>query len=177
VKRQRGAALLAVFAVLVALSAAAAVVTFRDASKPESRDIAERRVLALARDALWGYAQAQYCRNPAQPLETLLPCPDAAATEGLAAPSCPGTTRGWLPWRSLQLPPLRDASGTCLWVERSGVTVRVIAPGGARPGQNRAADPARTICGGNLVAANYLDVTDASLTLTLQPAALAAVCP
>lgn len=176
-KRQRGAALLAVFAVLLAISAAAAATTFRDAARPDSRDLAERRALALARDALWGHAQAQYCRNPAQPLETLLPCADAATTEGLAAATCPGTTRGWLPWRSLQLPPLRDASGTCLWVERSAATVRIIAAGGARPGQNRAADPARTVCGGNLVAANYLDATDASVTLTLQPAALAAVCP
>lgn len=176
-KRQRGAALLAVFAVLLAISAAAAATTFRQAARPESRDLAERRALALARDALHGHAQAQHCRNPAQPLDTLLPCPDAAATEGVAAASCPGTTRGWLPWRSLGLPPLRDASGTCLWVERTAGSVRVIAAGGARTGQNRAAVPARPVCGGNLAAANYLDAGDASLTLTLQPAALAAVCP
>jgi hypothetical protein len=176
-KRQRGAALLAVFAVLLAITAVATATTFRQAARPESRDLAERRVLALARDALQGHAQLQYCRNPSQPIDALLPCPDGAASEGVAATSCPGTTRGWLPWRSLELPPLRDSSGTCLWIERNAATVRIVAAGGARPGQSRAADPARTVCGGNLTSTNYLDASDAAVTLTLQPAALAAVCP
>ncbi len=112
-----------------------------------------------------------------RPLETLLACPDGAAAEGIAAPACPGTSRGWLPWRTLELPPLRDRSGACLWIERSGATVRIIAPGAAGPGQSRIADPSRSVCGGNFTAANYLDPSDPTLTLTLDAGALAAVCP
>ncbi len=176
-KRQRGAALLAVFAVLLALTAAAAAATLRQSATPHARDAAERRALALARDALRGHAQAQHCLDPARPIDTLLACPDSATGEGVAETACPGTTRGWLPWRTLGLPPLRDRSGACLWIERSGASLRIIAPGGAGPGQNRAADPARPVCGGNFDPANYLDATDGALTVTLDAGALAAVCP
>jgi hypothetical protein len=177
VKRQRGAALLAVFAVLLAVTAVTAAATLRQAATPYARDATERRALVLARDALWGHAQAQHCLAPLRPIDTLLACPDSVAAEGVAAPACAGTSRGWLPWRTLELPPLRDRSGACLWIERNGATVRIIAPGAAGPGQSRVADPSRLVCSGNFNAANYLDATDPALTLTLEAGALAAVCP
>lgn len=176
-RRQRGAALLAVFVVLLAITAAAAASTLRQSATAHARDAAERRALALARDAVWGHAQTQHCLDPARPIDALLACPDSTTVEGVAEPACPGTSRGWLPWRTLGLPPLRDRSGACLWIERSGASVRIIAPGGAAPGQSRVADPSRVVCGGNFNAANYLDPVDAALTLTLNAGALAAVCP
>ena len=176
-RRERGAALLAMFALLAAMTAVAAVTLLREAARADGVRMSERQALALARDALRGHAYAAHCANTALPVTSLLPCPDAAGQEGSAAASCAGTTRGGLPWRTLQLPPLRDASGTCLWIERSGATVRVVAPGGARAGQSRAAIAGRSVCGGNLVAANYLDATDPAVTLTLTPAELSGLCP
>ncbi|MGH8733698.1 MAG: hypothetical protein ACREVB_08460, partial [Burkholderiales bacterium] len=55
-----------------------------------------------------------------------LPCPQAwgdlgSANEGRAAAVCAATAAGWLPWRSLGLPVMLDASGQQLWY--------VISPG------------------------------------------------
>lgn len=176
-QRQQGAVLLALIAVLVALVAGATLAARQPVAATTAPMIAQQRNLALAREALLGDAQRRHCLDPLAALESLLVCPDGAAQEGIAAPACPGTSRGWLPWRTLNLPPLRDASGTCLWIERLGATVRVIAPGAARPGQARAAMAGRVVCGGHLDAADYLDPDDVSLTLTLGAAALAGVCP
>jgi hypothetical protein len=133
--------------------------------------------LALARDALRGQALLQRCADPGRPLETLLACPEAGGPEGLTAANCAGTARGWLSWRSLGLPPLRDGSGTCLWMELDGLTARVIAPGPASAAQARAPDPARSVCQGSQDAAQYLDPADRELALTLDVAALTAACP
>jgi hypothetical protein len=169
--------LLALIAVLAALIAGAVLGTRQLVAARAAPMIAQQRNLALAREALLGEAQRRHCLDPLAALDSLLVCPDGPAQEGIAAPVCPGTSRGWLPWRTLNLPPLRDASGTCLWTERLGATVRVIAPGAARPGQQRAATAGRVVCGGHLDAAAYLDPDDVSLTLTLDAAALAGVCP
>lgn len=176
-RRERGAALLAMFGLLAALTAVAAVTLLRQSARAEGTQVSEQRALTLARDALRGHAYAAHCANPALPITALLPCPDAAGQEGNATASCPGTTRGGLPWRTLQLPPLRDSSGTCLWIERNGASLRIVAPGGARAGQSRAAIAGRDVCGGNLVAANYLDATDVAVTLTLTAPELAGICP
>jgi hypothetical protein len=111
------------------------------------------------------------------PADQLLPCPDLAGPEGQSGATCPGLTRGWLPWRTLGLPPQRDASGTCLWYERQGTNARVIAAGAATASQNRTSLPARPVCGGNNNAAQYLDAADPGITITLNLAAMAAACP
>jgi hypothetical protein len=174
---QRGAALLAILMVLAAVLSVTAVATLRRASAREPMLMAEQRNLALAAAALRSHAFVQRCRNPARPLTELLPCPDAVATEGEAAPSCAANTQGWLPWKTLGLPPLRDRSGTCFWYERQGTVARVIAAGGAGPGQGRAVAGTRTICGGNFTASSYVDAGDTSLALQLDTAQLAARCP
>lgn len=175
-KRQRGAALLLVVAVLFAVTAAAAFATIRREARRDATDLAQQHALAEARDALRGHAFQQRCADRTRPLDTLIACPEVA-NEGDAAALCPGVTRGWLPWRTLGLAPQHDASGTCLWIERNGLEVRVIAPGAPRPGQVRASDPARVICPGNADPAQYLDATDVALDLILDPAALTAACP
>ena len=54
-----------------------------------------------------------------------LPCPDssAASTEGNQDPSCGVFFKnrlGYLPWKSLDLPVLKDGAGSCLWYAVSG---------------------------------------------------------
>jgi hypothetical protein len=176
-RRQRGAALLALVAVLCAITAAAAIAQMRQLARAGDDTTAEQRALALARDALRGDALRRRCADPARPPDTLLACPESGGAEGDAAENCAGTSRGWLPWRSLGVAPLRDGSGTCLWMERDGLTARVIAPGAPSASQVRAGDPARVICPGSQDPTQYLEAGDRSLALTLHVAALAAACP
>jgi hypothetical protein len=175
--RQRGAALLLFFVVLIVATASVAAATLRRNASGDSMEQRQGRDMALAADALRGRAFQQRCTTPALPADQLLPCPDAAGNEGQAGASCPGITRGWLPWRTLGLPPLRDASGTCLWYERQGTTARVIAAGAPTAAQGRSSLPTRPVCGGNNNSAQYIDATDAAVTITLDLAAMAARCP
>ena len=79
--------------------------------------------LSKAREALLGYA-ATYRDTHAGQAFGFFPCPDmGTGFEGHAAPGCSGadvTVIGRLPWRTLDLPPLRDAHGECLWYAVSG---------------------------------------------------------
>ncbi|PCJ36554.1 MAG: hypothetical protein COA75_07165 [Cellvibrionales bacterium] len=74
------------------------------------------RVLAEAKNALIAYARLS---DPDLSADTglnyrYLPCPDQDG-DGLAESPCGASSvEGWLPWMSLGLAPLRDASGTCL---------------------------------------------------------------
>lgn len=175
--RQRGAALLLFFVVLIVATASVAAATLRRNAGGDSMEQRQGRDMALAADALRGRAFQQRCISPALPADQLLPCPDAAGNEGMAGASCPGLARGWLPWRTLGLPPLRDASGTCLWYERQGTTARVIAAGAPTAAQNRSSLPARPVCRGNNNAAQYIDAMDAAVMVVLDTAAMAARCP
>jgi hypothetical protein len=174
--RQQGAALLVFMVLLVTVVAAFGMAGLRRVTH-DARHNQDQQNLASGIAALRSAAFVNRCADRTRPLTDLLPCADAATTEGVAAASCPGVTRGWLPWRTLGLPPLRDSSGTCLWYERNGTTARVIVAGAASGAQNRGASAGRTICGGNLTATNYLDAGDLSLAMTLNTAAMVARCP
>jgi hypothetical protein len=84
-----------------------------------------RSVLAMAqaREALIGYAATYRDLHPNE-VFGYLPCPDrGTGVEGQAQSACGGadvTVIGRLPWKTLDLPPLRDASGECLWYAVSG---------------------------------------------------------
>jgi hypothetical protein len=121
-KKQRGAALMLMLAVLV-LGASWWIVSAL--STPVNRVALERehnaQVLAQAKQALLGWAARNAIdntdNNPGR-----LPCPEPAgsvgnpATEGLMQNVCgAGAVIGRLPWRSLGLPKLLDASGEPLW--------------------------------------------------------------
>ncbi len=73
-------------------------------------------VLSQAKGALIAYARLS---DPDLSAATglqfrYLPCPDLDG-DGLEETPCgAGSTEGWLPWKSLGVAPLRDASGTCL---------------------------------------------------------------
>ena len=176
-RQQRGAALLAFFAVLVTVLTLAGVATLQRMAMRAPAQVDEREVLLAAANALRAHALVEHCRAPGTAMVDLLPCPDLGTAEGNAAATCPGITRGWLPWRTLGLPPARDSSGTCLWFERQGATGRVIAPQAARTGQNRASLASRLVCGGNLTAASYLDATDPAVAVAVNLAPVSATCP
>jgi hypothetical protein len=177
ISRQRGAALLVLMVLLASAFAAFGMTALQRGALRDSRREQDQRLLASGAEALRNAAFARRCLNTVLPLGELLPCPDGAVAEGIAAASCPGIARGWLPWRTLGLPPLKDSSGTCLWYERQGTTARVIAAGAAMPGQNRAPAAGRMMCGGSLSAADYLDASDPALAITLDTAAMVARCP
>jgi type II secretory pathway pseudopilin PulG len=118
--RQRGIALVAIAALLaLAVVASLAAAIARSATGP-GRAAASDRALAQAREALLAYASAR-------PLDAIvgpgyLPCPDLD-DDGWAESTCgsmTGETGQWqrlgrLPWKTLGLPDLRDASGERLW--------------------------------------------------------------
>ena len=89
-----------------------------------ARDESTLKALALAKEALIGYA-ATYRDDPAHPTEVFgyLPCPDTSIGDGTALPNC-GTAGnaavGLLPYKTLGLPDLRDSDGVCLWYAVSG---------------------------------------------------------
>lgn len=117
--RQRGAALLIVF--LIILLAGMSMLFQRLNSAPNAaRDQQTAAALAQARDALIGYAATYADTHPGQ-VFGYLPCPDIN-NDG-SAETCDQknvTVVGRLPWRTLDLPDLRDADGECLWYAASG---------------------------------------------------------
>jgi hypothetical protein len=118
---QRGAALLAMLAVLV-MGASWWLVTALNT--PVNRTALHRshnaEVLQQAKQALIGWAALQAIKdteeNPGR-----LPCPEAAANignpsfEGTASGNCTLPAVGRLPWRTLGLDKLQDADGEPLW--------------------------------------------------------------
>ena len=175
--RQRGAALLSLMAVVVTAAAIAGTVSLQRMASRTPMQQREGRALALAAEALKGLAFQRRCLDTTIPLPDLLPCPDAAGVEGVAGAACTGLTQGWLPWRTLGLPPLRDGSGTCLWYERTGTTARVIAAGAPTAGQTRASLGSRPVCGGNNSPANYVNAGDHAVAVSLDTALMTTRCP
>lgn len=109
--RQRGAMTLVLLA-LVGLAATTVVAYSLDTDSLRSEQ--QRRTdqaLAMAREALIGYALKD------DNLPGGLPCPDTN-NDGVAEGGCGvggTTTLGRVPWRTLGLPDLRDGSGERLW--------------------------------------------------------------
>ncbi|BBJ00202.1 hypothetical protein FGKAn22_18940 [Ferrigenium kumadai] len=125
--RQRGAALMVMLVILVLGLAATLVSSLNSASLRSERQAKTAAALAQARDALIGYAITYGDTHPGA-VHGYLPCPNQAggtlgATEGIASVSCGGkniSQIGRLPWKTLDLPPLRDGNGECLWYAVSG---------------------------------------------------------
>lgn len=168
---ERGAAALLLIAIVavITVGAATAALPMFDASE---RQRLTQTALAEAARALAGYARARRCVVGSGSVPSHLPCPDAGASEGLAAPSCAPVARGRLPWRTLGIAPLRDADGECLWYERTPAGARVIAPSRALSGQTRAASPAAPVCGGHYGEADYLEAAGNDRSLDVSAAML-----
>ncbi len=118
--RERGAALVAVAAILaIALIALLTTAFARSATGPR-RYAASEPALASAREALVAYATARPVGEIVGP--GYLPCPDLD-DDGWAESTCgsmSGETGQWqrlgrLPWKTLGLPDPRDAFGERLW--------------------------------------------------------------
>jgi hypothetical protein len=122
--RSRGAVFL-VFAGLLGVLAVMFVLILEGGN---ARGIESRNrgtdALARAKEALIFYAASYPDTHPGE-VPGYLPCPDndGGNPEGSAEPSC-GTSDqaaiGRLPWRTLDLPDLRDGDGECLWYVVSG---------------------------------------------------------
>lgn len=114
--RQKGATLLVLFLVLGVAAAALLVTTLTRKGAQIKAEETTVAALATAKDALIGFA-AGVGLATGRPGD--LPCPDTHplgdANEGISSTPCDGNAIGRLPWRTLGLPDLRDASGERLW--------------------------------------------------------------
>jgi hypothetical protein len=135
-RRQHGFALVALAAAMVLGTTWLLVSALGLSSRAAAQTAYNARLLAEAKAALIAWVAA----NALEPGETnpgRLPCPQAwgdigSANEGRAAPSCANPV-GWLPWRTLGLPEMLDASGRPLWyvvspgwhLPRSGATLKI----------------------------------------------------
>jgi type II secretory pathway pseudopilin PulG len=119
--RQRGIALLIVLALLVLLVGTVMVGFTGDLARQNKKQQQTTDALALAKEALIGFAAGvDLAVGASRPGD--LPCPDTD-NDGVAEGSCgnaPGTTGqaarlGRLPWKTLGLKDLRDGDGERLW--------------------------------------------------------------
>ena len=120
-KREHGVALLAAMLLLVVLSAYTLVGKLNEATLNPYHQERGMRALSEAKSALIGYAMT-YAENHSGQPEGYLPCPDTDG-DGSADPctfSAGSSLIGRLPWRTLDLEPLRDGAGECLWYAVSG---------------------------------------------------------
>jgi hypothetical protein len=118
--QQRGAAMLLTLVLLGLLIAIFVVVLTNDLVRQNTRQRQTAEALAKAKEALIGFAvggdigaacgSPWDCRRPGE-----LPCPDL--DDDGSSDSCPaqGDRLGRLPWRTLDLPDLRDGDGERLW--------------------------------------------------------------
>ena len=111
---QGGYALVIMLVLLIAGSIYTVVHYLDAASTATNQTSTTARALIQARDALLGYA-ATYRESHTDEGFGYLPCPDTNG-DGIAETTCNNAVSlGLLPYRTLGLPDLRDASGTCLW--------------------------------------------------------------
>lgn len=124
-RMQNGAALMVMLVIMILGAAAFLLASLNSSALQNSRDRITADALAQAKEALIGYAvKIQISASSAsnQPRPGDLPCPDTN-NDGLQESSCgnaAGSTGqaarlGRLPWKTLGLPDLRDASGERLW--------------------------------------------------------------
>jgi hypothetical protein len=117
-RRQHGATLLALAAIVVLAVTWGLVSAFSTAARGAALAASNARLLAEAKAALVAWTAAN-ALEPGEQNPGRLPCPQAwgdvgSGNEGRAAPSCANPI-GWLPWRTLGLPQMLDASGRQLW--------------------------------------------------------------
>lgn len=118
--RQSGQALLLLIAILVVGVSWTLVSALGNVSSNRaSLQVDNARVLAEAKAALIGWV-AQNALDSTENNPGRLPCPQnwgdvGTANEGRAGATCSATAAGWLPWKTLGLAKLLDASGQQLW--------------------------------------------------------------
>jgi hypothetical protein len=121
IRRQAGAALIALVAVLV-IAVTAGLISLLNTALGQGATNRNHNAAALqqAKDALIGYVVKEVL-DLSNPMPGRLPCPEAAgdagtSLEGRASGSCSAaTTVGRLPWRTLGIDKLVDAASEPLW--------------------------------------------------------------
>lgn len=123
--RQQGVALLLAM-LLVIVAVAIVVPSLLTPIDPDMKRAQQtREALLTARQALLGHV-ARYYEYKDNGISIRMPCPDmntSGFNEGGAEAACDGdniTAIGRFPWRSFDLPALKDANGECLWYVVSG---------------------------------------------------------
>jgi len=126
INNQQGISLIVFFSAVLAAGAVFLLSTLSNDNNRLTSQNSTTESLAQAKDALISHAVNYYLNNPG--IHGLLPCPETTNTgpatgEGMQANQC-GTrhtnSMGRLPWKSLDIPPLKDATGECLWYAVSG---------------------------------------------------------
>jgi type II secretory pathway pseudopilin PulG len=124
--RQQGAVLMIMLVILVIGIATVLVSSFNSSAVKIERDKTTSLALAQAKEALIGYAITYAETHTSSPqVDGYLPCPDTDASNGegssiLTCSSQDVSSIGRLPWKTLDLEPLRDGYGECLWYVVSG---------------------------------------------------------
>jgi type II secretory pathway pseudopilin PulG len=127
-QRQRGVALLVMLVVLIIGLAAILVGSLSKQTVHIQQDQKTAAALAQAKAALIGYAITYAETHTSSPqVDGYLPCPDLSGTAGSTGEGSSNTcgsrdvsSLGRLPWKTLDLEPLRDGYGECLWYAVSG---------------------------------------------------------
>ena len=124
--KQRGVGLIIFF---LALILAGSVFLLTHIEPEQGRVVGEAktsRSLAAAKQALLSYAASFYLlQSNHLGRHGILPCPEIAtsASEGSQINMCEGaniSSLGRLPWKTLDIQPLKDSAGECLWYAVSG---------------------------------------------------------
>ena len=119
-RSQHGAALLIFALVLISALLGGFLSQLNSTTQANQRDQLASEALARAKDALIGFAITYRDTHPDE-VFGYLPCPDTD-NDGVSD-SCGATDVslvGRLPWKTLGVPPLRDATAECLWYAVSG---------------------------------------------------------
>ncbi len=122
---QRGAALMIMLVIMVMGAATVLVSSLNSSGLRIERDKITADALAQAKDALIGFAITYGDTHTTSPeVNGYLPCPDInGIPEGSSELTCGNknvSSIGKFPWKTLDLSPLRDGSGECLWYAVSG---------------------------------------------------------
>ncbi len=130
INKQQGFTLILFFLILI-ISGAVFLITHiqSESGRVDSENITTQS-LSKAKQALLAYAASYYYRSsnsgtPHAGIHGILPCPEepSSTAEGTDSGSCAPrytSSLGRLPWSTLDIPPLKDASGECLWYSLSG---------------------------------------------------------
>jgi hypothetical protein len=117
-ERQRGAALLLLFFVLLVGSGLVLTAFLSGEDQRLARDRVTDLALRQAREALIGYAVSRgSSTGTARPGE--FPCP-ATDEDGFEQDGCTGGQLGRIPWKTLGIPEPKDSAGETLWYSVSG---------------------------------------------------------
>ncbi|MGA9666727.1 MAG: hypothetical protein WBQ69_09800 [Gallionella sp.] len=125
--------MLVILLIIIVGAAAFLLHTLNSYALQTARNKVTADALAKAKDALIAYAVTYADTHPGSTYG-YLPSPDNNGTQGLngeGSSETVGNTNvsviGRLPWRTLDLPPLRDGNGECLWYAVSG-TYKISPP-------------------------------------------------